>query len=1442
MDDASRNRVPARGLRRVAWGLLALTLPLAFVAWSLQERTPPSPGAIMKSAGVAPRAAEARQLAFERNLGQAAGDVRYLSRAPGRQLAISDDGMTLSAAQNARARLNFVAARRGGRFAEREPLAARSNYLHGADPARWIVGAAQFRQLRYDELYPGIDLVYYSREGELEFDLVVRPGADPKTIRLQVAGTEDPVIDAEGQLLLDGKDGVLRMKRPVLHQNIDGQRITMNGNWRLDDHAALSFDVPAYDPRYPLVIDPVIKLQYSSYLTGFHDEQVGAMTLDAQGNAYVVGQTNSEDFVVSGNALQSRKSTVGLQYNVVVTKFDPTGQLVYSTYLGGTGSDTAAGIAVDSAGRAYVTGSTTSRDFPVTAGAHQATIKGSPSAFLAVLSPDGSSLSHATYYGASSSTQGLAVRLDAGGSPVLSGIAGPGLATTAGAYKTTLATGEAGFVARFSPLDSGTPQLLAASYYGVDDPQPNNTFQGVHVLAMALDATGAPWLTGQAFTTNLPVTTGAVQAAPTAMSGSCAPGPAALNSFAFVAALSADLRSLVYASYLSGATVPAGGAACSEFGRAIALDPAGNVYVAGATGSAGFPTTTGSIQPVFPSAGGLASYTGFMTRLAAGTRAVSWSTYLGGNGGNTFPGALVFNAAANAVWTTSVTGGGANYPITADAVQSTHGGGGADAGIVEVDASSGALRYSTYLGGSSADVGLAIAVDAAGNAFIAGNTYSPDFPLTANAYEREYRPDFYGGADWFLSIVGPGSLGTLSATLVGNTGDATIRVPGTGIQTGAVATLVSGASSTPAGNTAVLASDGAAAVFTFALAGAAPGVYDLVITNPDGSVLRKSAALTVEAGREAQLELGVVGRSTVRVGTPSALDISVRNTGDTDAYFAVVRVAIPVTMGAQFNFAALPPAFPGDTTDYRNITGTYTQDGIGYTLMVFPHVPVGVTATQSIDVTAMVEGAVGVELVLLPSYLSSAADLRALVAEVAPAARAGVLRLQPLISRTDAIKCASDVIILVCGAVGAGAGLGGGAVVGATVGVLASSVVVGGFVAASDFIDGNQGHSLQSVAVDGAQNVAQSILPNAAQNVANAFNIVNDCDRDNSIRNRIRYNMFGRFSIDPNDKTGPMGDGSASHYIQSPTKLDYQVSFENVASAGLPAAQVVISDTLDPAKYDLSTLSLGSVQWGTHRIDVPPGLKTYATTYAVDTTLSVRVQGSLDAASGVLKWTFTTLDPATRLPPSDPTIGFLPPNVNGTQGQGYVYFSVGPKSGLPEGTTWRNFASVVFDANAPIVTPTWVNTLDTTSPVSRVISATQQSGGSAVAVSWSATDSGSGPASYTVYVSDNGGPYSVWQSDVTTTTATYAGSVGHSYGYYVVARDGAGNTEAAKSTAEASLTVQDPALAGGGGGGCTVGGSAGRDGGLPLMLLAALALLWRRRVTARSSTRAACTR
>ena len=1505
------------------------------------------------------QANQARQLRFERNQGQAPQEVRYLSRGSRHQLSVFDDGLALSAAAAdgtlSSARLRFVDAQHGGSFEEREPVDARTHYLHGADPARWVRGVHQVRQLRYAEIYRGIDLVYYSRDGELEFDLVVKPGADPGLIRLQASGAKRPFIDADGHLLLDGEGGVLRVHRPVLQQNIEGQRITLDARWVLGAGGVLRFDLPAYDKRYPLVIDPVFKLLYSTYLGGVHDDVVGGMVLDANGNAYVIGHSGSEDWPVSGNAVQTKRKNLGVYVrNVVVTKFDAAGTLIWSTFLGGSVNDFGRGIGLDGQGRVVITGQTLSSDFPTTANALQRQLQGSANAFVAVLSPDGSALEYASLYGGAGGSDAIGLKIDPAGRAVIVGSAGPGLPTTAGAYQSTLSDGKAAFVAKFDLPLAGAAQLVAASYYGAA-PRPAGQNNDNFSHAFALDATGAPWLTGQAFTRSLPVTADAVIAAPPSLTANCQPGSVPLNSAAYVAKLSADLKTLQYASYLTGRT--GGQATCAEFGRGIALDGAGNVYVAGSTSSLTFPTTPGALQAVSPANAGLTGYAGFVLKLTPDGRTLAWSTYLGGNGGNTFFGGVSADSSSNAVWVHGTTGGGANFPLSADGLQRQFGGGTSDASTHQLDATTGALKYGSFLGGAGNDDALALAVDSAGNAFIAGNTDSRNLAVTPTAFQSAYTAGAFDGNDWFFRIMGSGAISTVRPVAGGSAGDVTLTVTGAGILPGAIADLVGTAKTITALATSVDAG-GVGMRASFNLDGAREGSYDFVIRNADGTSLRKKGAFAVQAGGRPEVWAAMIGRPKIRTGKAAEFQLTYGNSGTVDAYFTAVWVHVPAGFATPEVVRTITDPYNPSATFGNDVVWDTDVDGGRKMVVVVPLMRAGGTGSIALRLTdPRPESEWVISAYVEPPWFDSFEDARLALSAVAGGASPGaacipnatkpylsnclgvwsdrhVKQVNPALQQfakqeglqIDPVAMAAALhrghaatlerALLEAGAQQAvqrmslrnerarplEGGTGGG-LLGPNGQPLTPTSP--GTVA----ILGPNGKPVNAPPPQSAPGLGSSpIFKGLTDGVGAIMNATQIVGQLAQLGNFLRYNdlcylwglggsvppgikadlgqcqggvqtvyvtfycTHGKYtyqedaqcqppdpckgggakpagsncsqggsggSLDPNDKYGLPGDRSASHYIGSARTLPYQIAFENQVSASLPAAEVVVIDQLDAAKLDLSTLSLGNVSWGSQRIDVPPGLTSYATVHNIDSTMSVRVAGSLNPTTGVLKWTFTSIDPVTKLPPSDPTLGFLPPNKNGTEGQGYVNFTISPKAGLPDGTRWQNSASIVFDANAAILTPTWVNTLDTTKPVGRVASATQRSGGTDVDVAWSATDAGSGVRGYTVHVSDNGGAYTTWQTGVSSTSAVWAGTAGHTYGFHVIATDAAGNTEAAKSVAEASVTVLDPAAGagggGGGGGGCTIGGPGQRDATLVLLGLAALVLLRLRRLLRRLS-------
>ncbi len=321
-------------------------------------------------------------LSFEVNQGQTAAQVDFLSQGSGYTLFLTATESVLSLQKPAPAagdgatvpgsvvlRSTFVGANPQPQVVGLDRLAGTSNYFIGSDPSQWHTNVANYGQVEYKNLYPGVDLVFYGNQRQLEYDYVVAPGTDPGVIKLAFDGAESMTIDGQGNLVLHTSAGDVMEDAPVVYQESGGVRQPVSGQFVLEGKGQVGFALGAYDHTQPLVIDPV--LSYSTYLGGTGIDYGTDIAVDTAGNAYVTGFTTSTDFPTTADGYQT---TYGGDYDAFVTKLNPTGTaLVYSTYLGGTGGDSGWGIAVDTAGNAYVTGYTSSTDFPTTAGAFQTT-------------------------------------------------------------------------------------------------------------------------------------------------------------------------------------------------------------------------------------------------------------------------------------------------------------------------------------------------------------------------------------------------------------------------------------------------------------------------------------------------------------------------------------------------------------------------------------------------------------------------------------------------------------------------------------------------------------------------------------------------------------------------------------------------------------------------------------------------------------------------------------------------------------------------------------------------------------------------------------------------------------------------------------------------------------------------------------------------------------
>ena len=464
-------------------------------------------------------------LSFEANRGQTDSQVRFLSRGPQHTLLLAPteavlifitrehpegvEGQATKAklakprpATRTALRMTFLGANPDARVTGREELPGKANYFIGNDPAGWRTNVPTYARVHYEDLYPGIDLVYYGNQRQLEYDFVVRPGADPRRIALGFRGAQRLEVDPQGDLVLHTAAGAIRQRKPIIYQEVAGRRVEIPGDYVLRDGQRVGFHVAAYDTSLPLIIDPV--LSYSTYLGGMEFDEGRGITVDATtGEAYVTGFTNSFDFPTIAGSFQ----TAFAQGNgdAFVTKLNATGSaLVYSTYLGGNGADEGRGIAIDSIGQAYVTGITGSSNFPTTPGAYQ-TVTGGGSegtfdAFVTKLNFDGSMLLYSTYLGGNGSDQGNGIAVDTSGNAYVTGFTGStNFPATAGPFGP--GGGGDAFVTALNP--TGTAPLVFSTYLGGTG--------GDMGMGITVDAMSSPnaYVVGITQSTDFPTTAGA---------------------------------------------------------------------------------------------------------------------------------------------------------------------------------------------------------------------------------------------------------------------------------------------------------------------------------------------------------------------------------------------------------------------------------------------------------------------------------------------------------------------------------------------------------------------------------------------------------------------------------------------------------------------------------------------------------------------------------------------------------------------------------------------------------------------------------------------------------------------------------------------------------------------------------------------------------------------
>jgi hypothetical protein len=652
-------------------------------------------------------------LAFEANQGQTAPEVRYLAHGQSYQLFLSSQEAVLTLRQPATAavrstkgtvpvaarmrqksnaavktsvlRMHFDGANPAAEIAATKQLPGKTNYFIGNDPNKWHTDVPSYEAVRYQGIYPGVDMLFYGREQRLEYDFIVAPGADPNSIALSINGARKLVLNKQGDVLMSVAGGKVALQKPVIYQEVNGQRREIAGNYTLASNHQIRFAVADYDHNQPLTIDPV--LNYSTYVGGEAFDNANGIALDSAGNAYIAGDTTSIHFPQM-NAEAGTPGDIALG-TVFVSELNPGGTaLLYSTYIGGSGNGSfgegADAIALDTASPAdiYITGFTGSPDFPVS----------------------------------------TTVPPSQGTAPV------------------SAANGGAAFITKLAPSASGIAQLAYSSYLG------GSVFDEGH--GVAVDATGNAYIAGETISPDYPTMGTQISAPLTSAAGN-----------AFLTEINTTTTgALLYSTYLGGTGPGSNYLGFGDIAYGVTIDATSDAYVVGGTTSTDFPTA-GTAIAGSAACGANPSATAFISVINTTAGTLGYSHCLGGNTAEVaFGVSLGTGVPAVVTKVAYITGQteSSNFPQTAGAIPAPAN---VSQGVVFVslvNTLTGTLQYSTFFGGTASDSGNSITSDSAGNAYVTGQTGSSDFPITQGALQ-EARNNPNGTA--FVSKISPNGQG-----------------------------------------------------------------------------------------------------------------------------------------------------------------------------------------------------------------------------------------------------------------------------------------------------------------------------------------------------------------------------------------------------------------------------------------------------------------------------------------------------------------------------------------------------------------------------------------------------------------------------------------------------------------------------------------------------------
>jgi hypothetical protein len=946
-------------------------------------------------------------LSFEANQGQTDPQVRFLSRGNGYSLFLTEGEAVLALHKPVESepgspesrlpghtgisgersvnsdvvRMQLAGARSDARVTGESKLSGVASYFIRNDPTKWHSAVPTYAKVKYAGVYPGVDLVYYGNQQQLEYDFVVAPGASTDSIRLHFVGQKRLRLGSNGDLEIIAENGLIAFHKPIVYQQTNRKRIAIDGRFALMANDTVSFTLGRYDHLKALVIDPT--LAYSTYLGGTNGANYGtAIAVDAGGNAYVTGIVYATNFPTTSGAFQSTNhaSTAGAIFDEFITKLNATGTaVVYSTYLGGSGNVAIAGtlnhgdypesISVDASGDVYLTGSAVSTDFPTTGGVVQSANKGGPNGVsncvVTKINATGTELVYSTYLGGSG-LLGYAGQASLGsnggdgcGSIVIDGsgnayVVGTSWSSdfpvTSGSYqgtnKSASVSRPAAFAAKLNPQATA---LSYATYLGGSN--------GDSAMGAALDASGDLYIAGATDSNDFPVTSGVYQSANKAFD----------NGFsnAFAAKLNATGTGLVYSTYLGGSGNPNGPQNNNNGDGAfsVAIDSSDNAYLFGLTSSADFPITSGAYQSANRVFSLNAGPTFFVSKLNASASSLTYSTYVGGSGTDAIagPAGMAVDSSGDVYFTGYAES--TDFPVTGDAYHSTPTCALASVGstveylspiVTELNPTGTGLVYSTYFGGSGlvtatvpvtisdCDMGYGLALDASNNIYLTGNASSPNFPITSGAYQTTN----HSTINAYVAKFSAGSSTTTISTTTTVSASANPATAGQDVTFTAVVTAESG-SGTPTGDVSFSIDGGAGTQETLNSTGEASYSSSTLTAGTHTVTASYSGGANYSASASSSLTETITAGSSQTAATPtfspaggtysSAQTVTITDATAGAAIYYTLDGTTPTTNSTQYGTPISVPS--SETIQAIAVASGYINSAVGkaiYTINLPP--------------------------------------------------------------------------------------------------------------------------------------------------------------------------------------------------------------------------------------------------------------------------------------------------------------------------------------------------------------------------------------------------------------------------------------------------------------------------------------------------------------------------